>query len=330
MKQEHSGILVFAEQKNRVIHRVSFELLAKARELSYGLGCAVSCVVLGKQDMDVRELVAKGADTVYHIAHPHAFGIPDEMIYASNIVSLIKDIKPEVCLFGATSFGRSLAPRIAAALGTGLTADCTQLEISDGQFVQIRPAFSENILAHIWSDTFPKMATVRYKEFSEAPADNKRVGEIKVLPAGMICNDFVETVVESEQRGARIADSEVVISAGMGAKSPEAMGCIHELANLLGGMVGASRAMVETGTISKEYQVGYSGNRVKPKLYVACGLSGAPQHIAGMKDSGCIVAINNDPSAPIFNIADIGIVGDAGDVLGQLVVAVKEAKKSEG
>ncbi|MGD9567980.1 MAG: electron transfer flavoprotein subunit alpha/FixB family protein [Sedimentibacter sp.] len=323
-EKQYSGVLIFAEQKNNIIHKVSYELLGKGRQLSQKLNCSLNAVILGSININTQELIQRGADSVYHIEDEEIFNKPDEIIYADNIVDLINRIKPEICLFGATTFGRSLAPRVAALLQTGLTADCTDLQIDDDmKLVQVRPAFSENILAHIKSDTYPQMATVRYKEFDEAEKDLTRTGEIIKFEPIISHNNAIEIIKEIANENINIADAKVVVSAGVAIKNAENLNLIKELAELLGGEVGASRALVETGLISKEHQVGYSGNRVKPAIYIACGISGAPQHLAGMKEASTIIAINNDPSAPIFNIADYSIVGDMYKIIPELIKAIR-------
>lgn len=322
-KEEYSGILIFAEQKNNKIHNVAYELLGKGKELKEKLGCSLNALILGPMDINVQELTYRGANIVYHITDEEIFNKPDELIYSENIVKLIKEIKPEICLFGATTFGKSLAPRVAAALGAGLTADCTDLQIDeDNKLIQIRPAFSENILAHIKSDTYPQMATVRYKEFDEADRDDNRTGDI-IKSDPIITATVIEIIEEITNENINIANANVVVAAGASVKNTEDLNMIRELADLLGGEVGASRALVETGIISKTHQVGYSGNRVKPTIYIACGISGAPQHIAGMKESDVIIAINSDPSAPIFNIADFSIVGDMYKIIPELISSIK-------
>lgn len=323
-----TGVMVYAEQKNGIIHKVSYELLGKARQLADKLGEDVYCCICGPSNIDLNELIYRGADKVYHIKDDEIFNIPEVLTYSKNIVKIIKDVQPEICLFGATSFGRSLAPRVAAALECGLTADCTGLEIDDedNKLVQIRPAFSENILAHIKSGFMPQMSTVRYKEFDEAKSDNKRTGEIKVVDPEVIKNNMIEILREITEEEFNITDAKIVVSAGKGLKTSEDFRLIMELADALGGVVGSSRPLVEDGFISKAHQVGYSGNRVKPKLYIACGISGAPQHQAGMKESEMILAINSDPSAPIFNIADYGIVGDMYEVIPQMIEKINSNK----
>lgn len=327
MNDEYNSIMIFAEQKNKQIHKVSYELLGKGKQLANKLNCNISCIILGPSDIEVNELIYRGADKVYHVIDDTAFNYPDEQIYSKNIVDVISRVKPEICLFGATTFGRSLAPRVAAAMHTGLTADCTELDIDDdGKLIQIRPAFSENILAHIKSDCYPQMATVRYKEFDEAVRDTSRKGEIINIKPIEFKNKLMEVLEEVSHKRIDLADAKVVVSAGAAFKTSEDLSIIKELADLLGGEVGASRAIVEAGIISKDHQVGYSGNRVKPLIYIACGISGAPQHMAGMKESSFIIAINDDPSAPIFNISDYSIVGDVYKIVPQLIEKIKNIK----
>ncbi len=316
-------ILIFAEQKNSIIHNVTYELIGKAMELSEKIEGDINIVVLGDDNMDLSELSYYGANKIYHIVGT-CFNKPHELLYKENITELIKEIKPEIFLIGATSFGRSLAPRIAAALNTGLTADCTELKIDDDlELVQIRPAFSDNILAHIKTTTSPKMATIRYKEFEKSKRDINLTAEIvKVMPYKS-SNNLVEVLQEIESKEFDISEAQIVVSAGKGFKHKDDLKIIYELADILGGEVGASRAIVDDGYMDKKHQIGYSGNRVKAKLYIACGISGAPQHLAGMKESDKIIAINSDPSAPIFNIADYGIVGDVYEILPMFIQKLK-------
>lgn len=326
--KEFSGVMVFAEQKNSVIHKVSYELLGKARELADKLNEEVLCCICGPSDLQIDELIYRGADKVFFVKDDEIFNVPEVMTFVKNVVKVLEEVKPEICLFGATSFGRSLAPRVAAALKCGLTADCTGLEIDDEdlKMVQIRPAFSENILAHIKSQYLPQMSTVRYKEFDEAKRDDSRTGEIETYKAIAIENNVIQILREITEEDFNITDAQVVVSAGRGLKSSEDFKMIAELADALGGVVGSSRPLVEDGFISKAHQVGYSGNRVKPKLYIACGISGAPQHQAGMKESEMILAINSDPSAPIFAIADFGIVGDIYEIVPQMIEKIASNK----
>jgi len=329
MSNNYEGVFVFAEQKNSSIHRVTYELLGKGRELADKLDVPLLCGVFGPRSMELDELIYRGADKVYHITHDELFLYPEEMIYSKNIVKLLHDIKPEICLFGATNFGRAIAPRIAAKMEAGLTADCTGLDIDeDGGLIQIRPAFSENILAHIRSKGKPQMATVRYKEFDEAQRDKSRTGEIIKLDPVEIKNSAVKVLEEIISADINITDAEIVVVAGKGLKTPDDMKLISALAEALGGVVGASRPLVEEGYATKAQQIGYSGNRVKAKLYVACGVSGAPQHIAGMVECENIIAINSDPSAPIFKVADYGIVGNLYQVIPELMDTIMPKKNT--
>lgn len=323
---QNKGILVLAEQKNGNIHKITYELLGKALELSKKSRAPVWCALAAPEGMDTKELIFRGAEKVFYCTDSR-FNKPEEYFYTRSFEKIINLCKPAVCLIGATSFGRSLAPRLAAALKTGLTADCTKLGIDDdGKLVQIRPAFSENILAHIKTDTLPQMATVRYKEFSEAKRDENRKGEVVKIEAPKISEDIAKVVKELETQESSISDAEIVVAAGRGVKDADGLNLVKKLAKLLGGTVGASRAVVDEGLMGHESQVGYSGNRVKPKLYVACGISGAPQHIAGMAESNYIVAVNSDPSAPIFSVADLGICADLYKVLPELIGKVQSLK----
>jgi electron transfer flavoprotein alpha subunit len=320
---EHKGLMVFAEHRDRKIHPVSFELLGKGREIAGKLGFKLSSVLLGCGMVEeAKELIYYGADKVYLYDNP-VFRDFDIMNYKHNIVKLMREVKPEIALFGATHLGRSLGPRVAAALDTGLTADCTGLDVDgEGNLIQIRPAFSGNIFAHIKTSTRPQMATVRYKVMQCLPRDTARTGEI--IKKETVTVPSLLTIVKKEQSNEiSIADAEVIVSGGRGLKKPSDFSLLTELAELLGAVVGSSRPLVDEGWIAKEHQVGFSGNTVKPKLYVACGISGSPQHLAGMRDSDMILAINSDPSAPIFRMADYGIVGDLYEVVPRIIKGLK-------
>ncbi|MBR2748968.1 MAG: electron transfer flavoprotein subunit alpha/FixB family protein [Firmicutes bacterium] len=314
-EKTYKGILVLCEYTDKGIHRVAYELLNKGREIADKLGQPLEALVVAPENVDVTELMERGADRVYHIKG-ECFRVSEEILYKENVVEFIKEYSPMVCLIGATEFGRSAAPRIACALGTGLTADCTDLVVNEaGEFIQVRPAFSDNILAHIKTVTFPKFCTVRYKEFAEAGRTEGRRTESKTLEP--YCTEIKGCeIVDVTDIGAKdISEADVIVAAGRGVKTKEDMAIIEALADALGGTVGASRALVDAGIASSAIQVGYSVHRVKPIVYIACGISGAPQHMAGMKESDTIIAINKDPSAPIFNIADYGIVGDLYEVV---------------
>ncbi len=322
--EKSSGVWILAEQQKGKIHPVTFELLQKGRELSDDLDTNLTAVLCTPDKEKTQELIYRGADRVI-LVEDENFDEPDESFFKENIVELIENEKPHIFLIGATNFGRSLAPRIAAALETGLTADCTGLRIKDGDFVQIRPAFTGNILAHISTDRCPKMATVRYKEFEESERDTERDGKIvQKAPLEKKEDDGIKIIKEIVEESVNIQDAEVVCSGGRGLEDPDDFELIEKLASALGGKVGSSRPLVDEGWISRDHQVGYSGNRVKPNIYIACGISGAPQHLAGMKESDIIIAINKDPSAPIFKHADYGIVGDLYEVVPELIKQIKE------
>jgi len=326
--KEYSGVMVFAEQHEGEIHPVTFELLGKGREIADRLETQLSAVLLGYELRDrARELIYYGADKVYLFDHPSLREF-DVVLYKRNIVRLVREEKPEVLLVGATRVGRSLAPRIAAALKTGLTADCIDLQVDEnGDLVQIRPAFTGNIIAYIKTRTRPVMATVRYRVMKAGKRDVNRKGRIMVRDVEVLEDTGIRIIKKEKAKKVKISEADVIVACGRGLKRREDIGMIEELAELLGGVVGASRPLVDEGWISRDHQVGFSGNTVKPKLYIACGISGSPQHVAGMRNSEVIVAINFDPWAPIFKIADYGIIGDLYEVVPKLI---EELKKRRG
>ena len=324
--KNYTGLMVFAEQREGRVHPVSYELLGKGREIADKLGAGLSSVLLGNQmGEEARELIYYGADKVFLYDHP-TFKDFDLLNYKHNIVKLVREVKPETFLLGATHLGRSLGPRIAVALATGLTADCTGLGVDEkDSLIQIRPAFSGNIFAHIKTKTRPQMATVRYKVMQSKGRDVGRRGEIIRKEAELVPS--LLTIVKKEKSGeVNIAEADVIISGGRGLKKAEDFCILSDLAELLGGAVGASRPLVDDRWIGREHQVGFSGNTVKPKIYVACGISGSPQHLAGMRTSDVIIAINSDPSAPIFKVADYGIVGDLYEVVPKLINGIKRKR----
>lgn len=320
---EYRGLMVFAEQRDGKVHPVSYELLGKGREIAEELGIDVSSVLLGADlGVEAKELVYYGADRVYLYEDPKLKEF-DLLNYRHNIVRLVNEVKPEILLLGATHLGRSLGPRISVALNTGLTADCTGLEVDEeGNLVQVRPAFSGNILAYIRTATRPQMATIRYKVMQARQRDGARKGDIVKKDAELIAPRM--SLVEKEKvGGVNVTEADVLVCGGRGVKKPDDFRILEELAGVLGGVVGCSRPLVDDGWFGKERQVGFSGNTVKPRLYVACGISGSPQHLAGMRDSDTIVAINSDPSAPIFRVADYGIVGDLYEVVPELTEQIR-------
>lgn len=324
---EYKGVMIFAEQEDGKIHPVSYELLGKGRDIADKLGVKLSCVLLGFQmKNEVNELIYQGADKIFLYDHPSLKEF-DVIRYKQNIVNLVKEENPEIFLLGATHLGRSLGPRIAVALKTGLTADCIDLKVDEeGNLIQIRPAFSGNILAHIKTKTRPQMSTVRYKVMEKRERDPTRKGEIIMKDAEVIENSGMKILKKEKAGEVNITEADIIVSGGRGLKKPDDFKILHELADFLGGVVGSSRPLVDEGWIGREHQVGFSGNTVKPKLYFACGISGSPQHLAGMRDSDIIVAINTDPSAPIFKVADYGIVGDLYEVVPKLVDVIRKNK----
>ncbi|MBI5228833.1 electron transfer flavoprotein subunit alpha [Candidatus Micrarchaeota archaeon] len=328
---EHRGVLVFAEQRDGKLVEVVYELLGKGRELAGKLDEPLYCVLLGRDvERHAKELVGYGADKAFVFEHPLLEERLEEP-YSKIITALINEIKPSVFLVGATDFGRSLAPRIAARLGTGLTADCTFLDIDSEKklLVQTRPAFGGNIMATIiCPNGRPQMATVRYKVMKKAVYDPARKGEVikRVAP-----NELLESrvrILKETRRDQKedVVSAEVIVAGGKGL-GKEGFRLLKEFAKEIGAMVGASRPAVEEGWAQYEQQVGLSGKTVSPKIYLAFGISGAVQHVSGMESSEVIIAVNKDPKAPIFDIADFGIVGDANEILTELIKQVKSTRR---
>jgi len=316
--------LIFAEQEDGEIHQVSFELLGKGRELADRMNMQVNAVLLGWRIEDkASELIYRGADNVFLYDHPSLRDF-DVVRYSRNIVKLVRETMPDIFLIGATRIGRTLAPRIAAALRTGLTADCIELDLDeDANLIQIRPAFSGNIMAQIKTKTRPQMATVRYKVMRMRRRDTSRKGVVIKRKVEVVKETGMRIIEKIKADEVNLADADVIVSGGRGLKKPEDFKLLQELAEALGGVVGSSRPLVDAGWISKDHQVGFSGNTVKPKVYIACGISGAPQHLFGMRDSDVIIAINKDSTAPIFNVSDYGIVGDLYEVIPLLIREIK-------
>ena len=327
----HSGVWVVAEQRAGELHGVTLELLGKGRELADTLGVPLSCVLLGHGVAGLAEtLVAHGADRVHVADEPALEHYLDEP-YAAVVAELISRHRPEIVLTGATSIGRSLIPRVAIRVKAGLTADCTGLAIDDDESVllQTRPAFGGNILATIVCPRHrPQMATVRHKVMTPLEADTSRSGEVvrEDVPPELLDSrsTFVEFVKDLTQ-AVNIAEADIIVSGGRGLGGPENFKLVEDLANVLGGAVGASRAAVDAGWIPYSHQVGQTGKTVQPKLYIACGISGAVQHLAGMQSSKVIVAINKDPDAPIFENSTFGVVGDLKEVLPALTKKLEAA-----
>ena len=323
---DYSGVLVFGEQDGK-ISEVVYELLGKGKELADKLEEKLECVILGsKMEADVKEIVTYGVNKVYFYDCSVFAKFRDDP-YVDIITEFVKEIKPSIFLIGATSIGRSIAPRIATKLRTGLTADCTGLDIdSEGNLLQTRPTFGGNVMATIITpNNRPQMATVRYKIMNRAKKIPGFSGEIIVRKVERELVDRTSSrKVFMAKEEKNITEAEIIVSGGKGLGNPQGFKLLKELADALGGTVGASRLVVDEGWIPYKHQVGLSGKTVRPKLYIACGISGAVQHLAGMQTSDVIVAINSDSSAPIFKVADYGIVGDLYEILPEIIKFVKK------
>lgn len=327
-----SGVWVFAEYRNGRIAPVSFELLGIGRRLADQRGVTLSAVILGDSvRKHAGDLVAYGADTVYAVEDPSLELFTDDA-YGNILSDLARQYKPEIILAGATAIGRSFIPRVATKLATGLTADCTDLAIreEDGVLLQTRPAFGGNVMATIvCPHTRPQIATVRPLVMKPLVKDPDRKGEIvPVQPKAEQVRSRVkvlESVVEDQER-INLSEADIVVSGGRGLDNEKGFALIYELADVLGGAVAASRAAVDSGWIPYPHQVGQTGKTVSPEIYIACGISGAIQHLVGMQSSDTIVAINRDPEAPIFDVATYGIVGDVFEVVPKLIAKLKERK----
>ncbi|WP_029688686.1 electron transfer flavoprotein subunit alpha/FixB family protein [Thermoanaerobacter sp. A7A] len=331
---EYKDIWVFAEQREQRLMNVSLEILGEARKLADKKGVKACAVLIGYGVKGLAdELIKYGADVVYVIDNPLLKNYTTEG-YAKVIADLVNELKPEAILYGATYIGRDLAPRIASRLHTGLTADCTGLDIDEnGLLLQIRPAFGGNLIATIiCPERRPQMATVRPGVMKKAPKDGKRKGEIIEIQANIKEGDIrtqIFDIIKEAKSKVNIEEADIIVSGGRGVGGAEGFKLIQQLADALGGVVGASRAAVDAGWISSDHQVGQTGKTVRPKLYIACGISGAIQHIAGMGNAKTIVAINKNPDAPIFKVADYGIVGDLFKVIPALIEEIKRIKNNE-
>jgi len=346
---DYKGVCVIAEQRDNVLMDVSLELVSEGRKLADKLDVQLSAVVLGSDIKDTaNELIAHGADQVYLVE--------DERLknyrtgpYTSIITNIINKFKPEIVLLGATHNGRDLGPRISARINTGLTADCTELSIEEerGILLQTRPAFGGNLMATIvCPDHRPQMSTVRPGVMEKSEPDNTRTGDIKECKINLDSDEIdseiikqskiinlapdsseldlyteIKEIVKQAKKSVNLEKADIIVSGGRGVGNPDGFSTIKELAAALNGEVGASRAVVDEGWIDKGHQVGQTGKTVKPKVYIACGISGAIQHRAGMENSDIIIAINTDPEAPIFEVCDYGIIGD----LHQVVPMLSEA-----
>ena len=332
-----NNIFVYIENEGGKAAEVCLELMTKGRELATTLGVKLEAVVLGENLAGIEHELAKyGADTVW-IADDKVFAPFRTLPHTAVMCGLIEQEKPQIVLFGATCNGRDFAPRVSSALYSGLTADCTQLVIGDHKdaksgreykdlLYQIRPAFGGNIIATIVNpDNRPQMATVREGVMKMAEPKAGATGEIVKVDVALTQAETVVKVIERvrQDKTVNLKGAQIIVAGGYGVGSKENFKLIHELAQVLGGEVGASRAAVDAGWIDHDHQIGQTGVTVRPKLYIACGISGSVQHCAGMSESKKIIAINTDPAAPIFSVAHYGIVGDLNQVIPMMIKAYK-------
>lgn len=332
-KSAYSGIWVFVEQREGVVAGVSYELLGKGRELADQLSCNLSAVLFGSELGSLaEELIYYGADQVIEIDDPALKNFRDER-YSEALIYLAQKYHPAIILTGATVMGRSFIPRVAVKLNTGLTADCTGLSIDDetGNLMQTRPAFGGNIMATILTANHrPQMATVRHKVMDPLPRDDTRSGTVIREEFSFELEEDQTRFISFEKEKTNlinITDASIIVSGGRGVKDAKNFAMLEELAEALDGAVGASRAAVDSEWIAYSHQVGQTGKTVKPSIYIAVGISGAIQHLAGMSSADYIVAINKDPDAPIFKVADLGIVGDLFELVPKLIKRIKEVRR---
>ena len=340
---DNNNLVVYCEYEDGKIADVSLELLTKGRVLADKLGVKLEALVIGDKLEGVEDQIFPyGADTVYKVEDKRLYPYTSNP-HAAVLINLFKEIKPQVCLMGATCIGRDLGPRVSSCLHSGLTADCTALEIGGHKdaktgkeytdlLYQIRPAFGGNIVATIVNpECRPQMATVREGVMKKEIKDANHKGEVVNLDASKYVNDedFAVEIIDRhiEKSKVNIKNSPIIVAGGYGVGSKENFQLLFDLANTLGAEVGASRAAVDAGFVEHERQIGQTGVTVRPKLYIACGISGQIQHIAGMQDSSIIISINNDPNAPINKIADYVITGDMEEVVPKLIKYYKKNSK---
>ena len=341
--EAYKGVFVFAQQVDNVISNIAYELIGKGKELAKDLGVEVTAVLVGSDVKGLADQLAEyGADKVIVVDDPELKEYRTEP-YTHAIASVIKEFKPEIFLIGATAIGRDLGPRVCARIHTGLTADCTKLDIGDfpmnpvpgretkhNQLLMTRPAFGGNTIATIACPDFrPQMATVRPGVMQKAPKEAGKKAVVTEFNPGFTKNnkyvDILE-VVKAVSNTVDIMDAKILVSGGRGMGGPENFKILDDLAEAIGGTVSCSRAVVDAGWKPKDLQVGQTGKTVRPNVYFAIGISGAIQHLAGMEESDIIVAINKDESAPIFDVADYGVVGDLNKIVPMLTEKIKEAK----
>lgn len=327
-KDEYKGVLVYAEQVEGEVHPVTYELIGKGKELAEKMGHEVNAVLVGHEIIGQAEKILRyGVSNVYVYDQPELAHYRIEP-YAAALGDCIGKYKPSIVLVGATSIGRSLAPRISTRFETGLTADCTILDVKENtDLVQIRPAFGGNIMAQIITPKHrPQMATVRYKVMNAPEEVENPIGQVIpcMVPSEELSSRIKVLEVTKKPEVDSIVDADVIIACGRGIREEKDMKMINELAELLGGKVAVTRPLIENGWGGYHQQIGLSGRSVRPKLIINIGISGSVQFVAGMKNAETIMAINNDPNASIFNVAHYGIVGDLYEVLPRLIEQVKE------
>ena len=331
---DYKGVWVFAEQREGELQKVSLELLGEGRRVADKLGVKLTALLLGNNVEGLANTLAEhGADEIL-VAEDKNLQHYTTDAYTKVICDLVNERKPGILFVGATFIGRDLGPRIAARLSTGLTADCTSIdvEVENGALLATRPAFGGNLMATIaCPEHRPQMATVRPGVFEKVTTDPSKA-KIEKVEVKLSDADVRTKVVETVKTAKDIIDiseAKIIVAGGRGVGSKENFALLKELADVLGGVVAGSRAAVEKGWIENAYQVGQTGKTVKPSIYIACGISGAIQHVAGMQDSDMIIAINKDETAPIFQVADYGIVGDLNKVLPELIAQAKAVKEAE-
>ena len=340
---DNNNLIVYCEIEDGRVADVSLELLTKGRVLASNLGVKLEAIAIGDNLKDIeKQIFPYGADTVYKVEDSRLYPYTSNP-HAGVLINLFKQIKPQICLMGATCIGRDLGPRVSSCLHSGLTADCTALEIGPHKdpktgkeytdlLYQIRPAFGGNIVATIVNpDCRPQMATVREGVMKKEVFDPAHTGEVIDLKASdyVADTDFAVEIIDRhiEKSKVNIKNSPIIVAGGYGVGSKENFDLLYELANTLGAEVGASRAAVDAGFCEHERQIGQTGVTVRPKLYIACGISGQIQHIAGMQESSIIISINSDPDAPINTIADYVITGEIEDVVPKLIKYYKKNSK---
>ncbi len=340
---EYKGVYVFAQQVDNEVSSIALELIGKGKDLAKDLDTTVTAVLIGHNVMGLTEVLGEyGADKVIVVDDPELKEYRTEP-YTHALTSVIEEFKPDICLIGATAIGRDLGPRVCARVHTGLTADCTQLDIGDfpitpqpgretkhNQLLMTRPAFGGNTIATIACPEFrPQMATVRPGVMQKADRVIGRKAEIIEFNPGFVPNEKYTEILEIVKEVSNVADimdATILVSGGRGVGSAENFKLLQDLADAIGGTVSCSRAVVDAGWMPKDLQVGQTGKTVRPHVYFAIGISGAIQHVAGMEESDIIVAINKDETAPIFDVADYGVVGDLNKILPVLTQKIKEVK----